>query len=281
MTQGVNLILIITKARNEQAHLLSTDIKKWLQERGVTVEIQENQEHENIVPLCIPNPDMILVLGGDGTMISVARKLGDTPIPLLGLNMGRIGFLTELTPGNWQQRLLNILNQQYQFSPRIALEYTVRRNAQIIDSGRVVNDLVINRGGMARLIHLHLDFAGESLGKLRADGLILATPTGSTAYGVSAGGPLVFPELELYNIIPICPFMTGLRPLVLPSKQPFSVLIEPGPEAVYLTLDGQCGYTLEVGDRVEIRQAPTKLYFVQPKSSSYINKLKANAYIKE
>lgn len=281
MTQEVKLILIINKARNEQAALLSAEIKNWLQKQGVTAQIQENQEHDRIVPLCIPNPDMILVLGGDGTMISVARKLGDIPIPLVGLNMGRIGFLTELTPLNWQDKLASILSQGFVFSPRIALEYAVKRSSELIDSGRVVNDVVINRGGLARLIHLHLDFAGNSLGSLRADGLIMATPTGSTAYCVSAGGPLVHPEMELYNIVPVCPFMTDLRPLVLPSNEPFSVLVEQGPEEVYLTLDGQYGYNLQVGDWVEIRQAATKLYFVQPHNSTYINKLRANGYIKE
>jgi NAD+ kinase len=272
-------ILILTKARHEQAQELGCRIQQWLAGKETHSEIRPNDESEGLLHFGGNPPDMILVLGGDGTMLSVARRLGDHSIPLLGLNLGQVGFLTELSPEDWEEGLNRILAGHYLLSARIMLDYRLWRGKDVLGKGRVVNDLVVGRGGMARLVALRLWCGAADLGRMRADGLVVSTPQGATAYAVAAGGPLISPELKVVEICPVCPFLSHFRPLVLPSREHIEIEVDQASGDVYLTLDGQSGRELRIGDRISIAEAERPLLFIQPSESHYINKLKKKGYI--
>lgn len=272
-------ILILTKARHQQAYELGCRIQQWLAGRGAQSEIRHNDECDGQLQFRGTPPDMILVLGGDGTMLSVARRLEGHSMPLLGLNLGQVGFLTELNPEAWKQGLSSILEGSYALSQRIMLNYTLERGGAVCGQGRVVNDLVVGRGGMARLVALQLWCGGVDLGTMRADGLVVSTPQGATAYAVAAGGPLISPELKVVEICAVCPFLSHFRPLVLPSEERIEIEVGQASGDVYLTLDGQSGRELRIGDRISIEEAERPLLFIQPSDSHYIQKLKTKGYI--
>jgi NAD+ kinase len=213
-------------------------------------------------------------------MLSVARQLGGYQIPLLGLNLGQVGFLTELSPQGWEQGFEEILDQEFTLSPRIMLSYQVFRNERLQEKGRVVNDVVIGRGGTARLIRLRLWYDQQEMGSFRSDGMIVSTPVGSTAYAVAAGGVVISPELEVIEICPICPFRNEFKPIILPCHKTVSFFVEHSSSDVYLTLDGQAATALLPGDMVTISEAETKLLFLQPLRNNYIQKLRSKGYMR-
>ncbi|MFP4392042.1 MAG: NAD(+)/NADH kinase [Desulfohalobiaceae bacterium] len=276
---SMNYVLILTKSGNEQAFALGKEIFRWLQAREVQSHILDHERFRNQAGSEREHPDLILVLGGDGTMLSVARKIGVKRIPILGLNLGQVGFLTELSTSWWASALQDILQGNFFLSPRILLEYQVLRQDALLKQGRVVNDLVVSRGGVARLASLKLSYGSKQMSVFRADGLIVSTPTGSTAYAVAAGGALLSPELEVLQICPICPFLSGFRPVVLPSKESLEVEVLGHSPDMFLTQDGQSGLSLAAGDRVLISQSKERLYFAQLIGGSYVEKLKFKGYL--
>lgn len=276
---SMNYVLILTKSGNEQAFALGKEILRWLQAREVQSHILDHERFRNQAGSEKEHPDLILVLGGDGTMLSVARKIGVKRIPILGLNLGQVGFLTELSTSWWASAMQDILQGNFFLSPRILLEYQVLRQDTLLEQGRVVNDLVVSRGGMARLASLKVSYGSRQMSVFRADGLIVSTPTGSTAYAVAAGGALLSPELEVLQICPICPFLSGFRPVVLPSKEFLEVEVLGHSPDMFLTQDGQSGLSLAAGDRVLINQSRERLYFAQLIGGSYVEKLKFKGYL--
>jgi NAD+ kinase len=280
MENAFSHIAIVTKESHEQARDLGDRIGRWLAERGVGVQILINDQNGEGLCLEDPGPDLILVLGGDGTVLSVARKLDRGPdVPLLGLNLGQIGFLTELSPEGWQEGLAKVLAGEYSLFPKVILQYAVERDREHIEQGKVVNDLVVGRSGLARLIGLRVWCGEEELGRLRADGMIVSTPIGSTAYAVAAGGALIGPDLRAMELCPVNPFMSRFRPLILASDNTVTIEVDHETRDVLLTLDGQSGSRLEAGDRVTIREAERPLRFLQPSGSSYIRKLRNKGYL--
>jgi NAD+ kinase len=280
MENAFSHIAIVTKESHEQARELSDRIGRWLAERGVGVQILSNDQNGQGLCLEGPGPDLILVLGGDGTVLSVARKLDRGPdVPLLGLNLGQIGFLTELSPQGWQDGLAKVLAGEYSLFPKVILQHAVERDGERIAQGRVVNDLVVGRSGLARLIGLRIWCGEEELGRLRADGMIVSTPIGSTAYAVAAGGALIGPDLRAMELCPVNPFMSRFRPLILASDNTVTIEVDHESRDVLLTLDGQSGSRLQGGDRVVIREAERPLRFLQPSGSNYIRKLRKKGYL--
>ncbi len=271
--------LILTKSGQAQAFELGREMLDWLQSRGVQSRILDHERFRNQVDAEQERPDLILVLGGDGTMLSVARTIGVKRIPMLGLNLGQVGFLTELCTTGWEPALQEVLQGNFFLSPRILLEYQVLRQDELLEQGTVVNDLVVSRGGMARLASLRVSYSQKEISVFRADGLIISTPTGSTAYAVAAGGSLLSPELEVLQVCPICPFLSGFKPVVLPSRESLEVEILGHSPDMFLTQDGQSGLPLEAGDLVRISQSSQRLYFAQPLDSSYVEKLKLKGYL--
>lgn len=200
--------------------------------------------------------DFILVLGGDGTLLSVARLLEDRDVPILGINLGSVGFLTEVTTADLFTCLERLLAGDYTIQERLRLKTTIyRQGGETLPQPVVLNDVVINKGTLARIINLEVLVDDLYLTTYRADGLIMATPTGSTAYAMAAGGPIVHPNLQALILSPICPYTLSHRPLVLPDTATIKVTLQTPNEDVLVTLDGQVGIPLHYRDVVEIQQA--------------------------
>lgn len=214
--------------------------------------------------------DLVVVLGGDGTLLSVARSMESDEVPILGVNLGGLGFLTEITLDEMYPVLETILDGKYRASRRMLLHVTVRRGGELFTEHIVLNDAVMTKGALARIIDLEVFVEQEYVTTYRADGLIICTPTGSTAYGLSAGGPILFPTMHAVILVPICPHTLTNRPLVLPEEVTVRVVLESQDEAVYLTLDGQVGFPLHHRDVMEVRKADREItLIVSPKKSYY------------
>jgi NAD+ kinase len=205
--------------------------------------------------------DLIIVLGGDGTLLSVARAAQAGGIPLLGVNLGSLGFLTETALDRLDPVLDAVFAGACTLEERSMLEVRVRHGASEHGPLVVLNDAVINKAALARMIEIEAAVDGAYLTTYRADGLIVATPTGSTAYSLAAGGPIVYPDMEAVVITPICPHTLTNRSLVVPGRMTVEVAIRTG-EDIHLTLDGQVGIALEPADRVVIRTAPARTRIV-------------------
>jgi len=208
--------------------------------------------------------DFIMVLGGDGTLLSVARLLEERDVPILGINMGSLGFLTEITTSELFPRLEKVLAGHYIIQERLRLKTSIhRQDGERLPQPVVLNDVVINKGALARIINLETAVDGIYLTTYRADGLIVATPTGSTAYSMAAGGPIMHANLQALVLTPICPYTLSHRPLALPDTACIQVTLQTPNEDVLVTLDGQVGVELYYGDTVEIQQAAKPMRLIR------------------
>lgn len=203
-------------------------------------------------------PDLGMVLGGDGTMLSAARQLGVRGIPLFSINLGTLGFLTGQSAGEAITVVEAFFAGKLQAEERQMLLVTLQRKGEVVIRQAVLNDAVLARGSFARIMDFHLWIGGKPAAMIRADGLIVATPTGSTAYSLSAGGPLLHPSLSAWIITPICPHSLTLRPTVVPSQLPVSVAVGETDDA-HLTLDGQTSLPLNHGDLLEFTRSERSL----------------------
>jgi NAD+ kinase len=217
--------------------------------------------------------DFVIVLGGDGTFLSAARLMTDVSKPILGVNMGTLGFLTEVRREEIYDAINRILTEgQVRISERVLLQVQLVRQGKTVMKGVVLNDAVISKGAIARIIGIKIDVNGEWANTVRADGIIVATPTGSTAYSLAAGGPIVMPTLDCVMLTPICPHGLTQRPMLLPDTVKVDLTLSHMPGHVYLTLDGQDGIDLKDGDRITITRfkkhkikivkAPNRDYFM-------------------
>jgi NAD+ kinase len=216
--------------------------------------------------------DLIVVLGGDGTFLSIARLMKLKSVPVMGVNMGQLGFLTEIKRSEARQGLADILaGKKAIVSERALLEVTLHRKNKIVFQGPVVNDAVISKGAIARIIGLQIAVNGKWVHNVRADGIIVSTPTGSTAYSLAAGGPIIEPSLSAVVLTPICPHSLTQRPLVIPDTSEIALCLNHRPGHVLLTLDGQDAVSLKEDDIVTVRRfkkhslqivsSPTRDYF--------------------
>jgi NAD+ kinase len=222
--------------------------------------------------------DLLLVLGGDGTLLAAAREAAPRGIPILPINLGSLGFLTSFRIDELYPALKETLAGHLAASERVMLTASLLRDGQVIDSQRVLNEAVVTKGALARMIEIELWIEEDFVCRYRADGLIVATPTGSTAYSLSAGGPIVHPAVESIIVTPICPHTMSDRPLVIGDGCNVEMRLRGPAESVYLTLDGQKGLLMESEDRVTISRAAERLKLIQPHRKSYYeilrNKLK-------
>lgn len=217
--------------------------------------------------------DLLIVVGGDGTLLSVARSLGRAQTPLVGVNLGRLGFLTEYSLPDLQKHLDAILAGDVPVERRMMLRLVVERPGSGRRHYRVLNDAVINKSALARILDIELRVDGERIAVYRADGLILSSPTGSTAYCLSAGGPIVHPGMQAIVAIPICPHTLTNRPLVVPGNLVLEARIRNAAENAFLTLDGQVGFPLTRDDRIEVRRAARGVRLVTVPGRSYFQVL--------
>jgi NAD+ kinase len=269
---------LVIKNSQTDALGLAEEIAAWLKLRGVPNITTENREDLKD-SLTANGSTLVLVLGGDGTMISVARKICGENIILLGINFARVGFLTECSQASWRSDLEAVLSQGVEASSRMLLDVRVVRRGETLLSTVAVNDIVVGRGNLARLVHLKLFIEDERIAQLRADGLILSTPTGSSAYAYSAGGPLIHPDLDVIGITPICSFLTKINPFVLPADKRVVVDVAEDTLDAYLTLDGQTGLYLQPGDRILATGSSRRMFLAAVRPESYFQKLKAKGFI--
>jgi len=278
MHTPITSVHLITKSGHAQANTLGAVIQGWLQEQGCQALIVPSDNYAHIAPGCSSLPDMILVLGGDGTLLRVAGRVAELDLPVLGINFGRVGFLTALSPDNWEPALTEIMQGRYRLSSRIVLGYEMWRDGRLLHNGRFVNDLVVGRSGLARLVRLSLWSENTLMTRLRADGIIVSTPVGSTAYVAAAGGALISPELEVMEICPVCPFMSDFRPLILPSRERVSIRMESSSPESFVTLDGQSGWPLREGDLMCIQACESRFRLIEPVQSSFFHHLQRAGY---
>lgn len=273
----------------QQAETLATVCRlvEWLDARGVKSFGCRNIEELQLETRCergamrisaledfSQTVDVMVVLGGDGTMIATARTLGSREIPVLGINFGRLGYLTEFRTEEMIPALEAIIRGDYELKPRVMFDVEVWRGSERMLHGRILNDVVISKGALARIIEIEAQMNDEFIAVFRADGLIVSTPTGSTAYNLSAGGPLVYPTMNAMVLTPICPHTLSNRPLVMPDDAALEIKLKTATEEVAMTLDGQIGFRLEADDRIVITKSRTRLNLVQPPDGNYFDVLR-------
>jgi NAD+ kinase len=280
--QSIKTVGLIEKRQNQAASTLAKTVNSWLQERGIsTFYMGKEDELTGNMPECQRNADLVLVLGGDGTMITTAKRLAGKNIPLAGINLGRVGFLLELTADNWREALSNALQHGFSVEKRVTLQCCLERDGEVLSSSIAVNELVISRGGKARLIAMDMAVDGKKLLYLRADGLIASTPTGTTAYASSAGGPLLHPSLNAYSVTPVCPFFSHLKPLVLSCGTILTIQMREIISKAYLTVDSQSFSRLQCGDVIHIQGLPEGMIFANFGTGDYFTKLQSTGIVQD
>lgn len=279
---------IISKPQQESIRQIVPGLLEWLGQRQIAA-LCDPETAECVGPLCpvlsreelAVRAEMLLVLGGDGTLLAVARAAGEREVPILPVNLGSLGFLTSVKLDELYAVLEEVQTGQHRISERIQLDTEVLRGGQVIGHNRALNDAVLSKATLARIIDMELAIDERYVCSYRADGLIISTPTGSTAYSLSAGGPIVYPTVDAFVITPICPHSLTNRPLVIPDSMTLELAFQASDNAAYLTLDGQVGVELHEGDRVVIRKAAKRLRLVRPLRKTYFeilrNKLKWGA----
>lgn len=270
----VRRVAIVVKERLPGADEYVSRLTAWLRERGVDVVSDRQVPREQI-----PNEvDLVIVLGGDGTLLSMADRIAqagrDTPI--LGVNFGSLGFLTEIRIDELYPSLESVLNGEARFDERLMLRAEASRSGHPVDTRLVLNDVVFTKTALSRMIELSVSVSGAFVTRVKADGLIIASPTGSTAYNLAAGGPIVHPLVDALVLTPIAPHTLTNRPVVIPATSVVEVepLVEFELDDVFVTYDGQAGYELRQGDVVRVQRARQVLRLVKAPARSYFEVLR-------
>ncbi|MBI5582543.1 MAG: NAD(+)/NADH kinase [Deltaproteobacteria bacterium] len=218
--------------------------------------------------------DLVVVLGGDGTLLKAARLYGGRGAPILGVNLGGMGFLTEINLEEFYEILGTILEGEFQTEARMMLAAEIIRQGLVLTPTSFLNDAVINKGALARIVDLETSIDDLFLTSYRGDGLIVSTPTGSTAYNLAAGGPILHPALQTMIITPICPFTLTNRPIIVQDNSTIDIRLGSKARDVWVTFDGQIGYPLEAGDLVRIKKAPVQIELIKSPFKNYFEILR-------
>ncbi|HKP68055.1 MAG TPA: NAD(+)/NADH kinase [Pyrinomonadaceae bacterium] len=281
----IKTVGVIVKPNHDEAWKTACELSDWLKQRGIALVGEPRIQQESVdSETCdiatvddtkfAEESDLIVVLGGDGTMISTARLVGDADTLVLGINYGSLGYLTDFRIEEMFPALEAIFRGEYDIDRRVMLHAEHWRDEEMLARGRVLNDVVINKTALARIIQIEVSLNDLFVNSFRADGLIISTPTGSTAYNLSAGGPIVYPSMNAIVLTPICPFTLTNRPIVIPDDARIELKLQHENEGVALTLDGQIGYTMKAQDRVVIRKSRTTFNLVQPPNRNYFDVLR-------
>ncbi len=280
MANSFKRIALIAKRNDpgvaDTVHMLASDLSK----RGLEISLETSAaayfsspawpvyDRQQLVQQC----DLAIVVGGDGTMLNAARSLADANVPVLGVNLGRLGFLADVSPNETHQQLTAILGGQYDEEYRSLLHASVIRDQQAVNESDALNDVVIHKWDIARMIELETTIDGRFLNALRADGLIISTPTGSTAYALSGGGPILHPSLPAVVLVPICPHTLSNRPVVVDEKSLIDVVVR-GHDAdkAQVTCDGQINFALINGDHIRIRRKEKRLRLIHPANHDHFD----------
>ncbi|MBQ9405411.1 MAG: NAD(+)/NADH kinase [Desulfovibrio sp.] len=253
-------VLLVCKANHETATLCGQEIAAWLEAEGHVVTVVSAASPSAVYD--DPNMALIVVLGGDGTMLGVARHCIGRHTPIFGINFGRVGYLAAAQPKEWRERLADCLAGRLPTYMCMAIRWSVLRMGAVVAQGFAVNDVVVSRGSLSRLLNLSVHIDGVNMGCLRSDGIIVSSPVGSSGYNISAGGPLLAPEAEMYAVTPICPFQRTFAAMIFPGSTVCEFSFSQPSIDCYMTVDGQEGQMLESGDTVQQTGTPAALCFV-------------------
>jgi len=284
MKTTIRTVGIFGKNRDPSVRGHVTELVQCLQARGLSVLIEESIARLAKLS-AVPGRtfetigreiDLAIVIGGDGTILRVARHLAAHGVPIVGVNLGRVGFLADVQISHMVEEVGKILDGHGKTTQRLLLHADVTRGGQTVHTAHALNDVTITKGELARLIEFETWLDGEFVSSARADGIIIASPTGSTAYALSAGGPIIHPDLPAIALVPICPHTLSQRPLVVSGESVVEVVMTgaaPGQHA-HVTFDGQTSFTLEDDDRVRVRHADLPIALVHPPGRTYFDVLR-------
>ena len=281
-----NRVGIVAKSHLRKAAPYLREIERWLTSRGVdvtfetaTAALMAESSSRRVADktTLVKSVAAVIVLGGDGTLLSMADAIGaaDVDVPIVGVNFGSLGFLTEVTLDEVYPALEAMLSGDARVEERMMLRSTTKRGATELPANVALNDVVVTKAARARMTDLAVFVGDEFLTRVKADGLIVATPTGSTAYNLAAGGPIVEPRLDALILTPIAPHTLTNRPIVIPASSP--VRVQPNIEErdeLFVTFDGQAGYQLQAGDEIRICRASRTLRLLRPTTRSYFEVLR-------
>lgn len=258
-------VVLITKPKKPQVARVASELIEWFTKKKVKASVD---------PETAAKADLAVVVGGDGTLLAAARLLGNRQIPILAINQGGLGFLTEVTMEELYPALERVLEGRFVTERRMMMDVAVMRAGKKMASYRALNDVVINKGTLSRIIELEARVDGQYVSRFRSDGLIVATPTGSTAYNLSAGGPIIFPSMSAMVVTPICSHTLTNRPIVLPPGVKIDITLRSSQDEVYVTVDGQVGLELQKDDHLTVEKSDVAVKLVAPTDKNYFDVLR-------
>ena len=265
----MNTIGVLYNTQVARAQSLAAEIAAWIEQRDRKAPMCTTTDAQCALPW--QETDLLVTLGGDGSILRVAHAAAPFGTPILGVNLGRVGFLTEADPATWRDVLSRALIGDYWVEERMMLQVTARRGSEVLGRGEALNDVVVGRGARACVVYLRTEVDGGDLATYVADGLIVATPTGSTAYALAAGGPVLPPQLRNILLVPVAPHLSMARPIVLSEGVRVRVTVTGGRPAV-LTLDGELQADLVNGDEVVVDASPHVARFARVQERTYFYK---------
>jgi len=276
---AIRTVGIVSKPRSDSAPALIPGLRSWLKEHLITVFLDEQSSQYIDEPVTATREevcaksDLVIVLGGDGTLLSAARASIGRDLPLFAVNLGGLGFLTAISVDELYPQLECALRGELKSEERLMLHCELWRNGAVVASYEGLNDMVLSKTDIARIIDLEVNLDGNFVCVYKADGLIVATPTGSTAYSLSAGGPIVLPTVHAFSMTPICPHTLSNRPAIVPDSSVVEILVR-GEGSTYLTIDGQIGELLKAGDRVFCRKSQFTTRLIRPANLQFFDVLR-------
>ncbi|UCF97616.1 MAG: NAD(+)/NADH kinase [Spirochaetaceae bacterium] len=274
MRKRIRRVIILVNSLKEEAVKLLGEVRDYLQRESIDAETIPVDE--TTVPVVAESTDLAITLGGDGTLLYGARCLAGSNIPILAVNLGDFGFITEISSNEWRDALVNYIDGRLGVSRRIMFDAQVHRGGRALESFSGLNDAVVRAGDFARIIALRIHLSNTYVARYRADGLIIATPTGSTAYSMSAGGPILHPEMDAFILNPICPFTLSNRPIVIPGEETCELEVEELQRTqIVLVIDGQEVCDLKPKDRVVFAKSAKHTLIIQSDKRNFYEVLRS------
>lgn len=282
MKNDIRTVALIGKPRDPLAAEHIVRLGEYLRTRGLSVTIEASCAalvREGFAPARTlaaigQHVDLAVVIGGDGTLLNAARHLAPHEVPIVGVNLGRLGFLVDIAPDAMLEEIGRILDGDRQIERRLLLAAEVMRKGKIVHGARALNDVVVGKGELARMIEFDTFIGGEFVNRTRGDGIVIASPTGSTAYALSASGPIMLPSVPALALVPICPHTLSDRPIVVPSTSTLEIVMTDAQQNAYVTFDGQSTFSLQEQDRIYVRRAEHEVELVHPSSRSHFEVLR-------
>src|SRR5215471_12848947 len=262
---NVRKVVIVTKPKQADVARVAGELSEWLSRRNITASLESSTAAD---------ADLAVVVGGDGTLLAAARLLGDRQVPIVAINYGSLGFLTEVTLDGMYPALERVLADEFVAEQRMMIDVHISRAGEQLAEYRALNDVVINKGTLSRMIELEARVDDQYVSRFRADGLIVSTPTGSTAYNLSAGGPIIFPTMSAMVVTPICSHTLTNRPIVLSESVTIEIVLRSAQDDVYITVDGQVGLKLQMEDLVSAAKSDVAVKLVAPGDKNYFDVLR-------